>query len=62
MLQHRFFANRGFQCITPDMPGHGLVEGLRRSQQWRPWPIGMHNSCKRSASPKPFWSVTPWAV
>ena len=27
MLQHRFFANRGFQCITPDMPGHGLSKG-----------------------------------
>ena len=27
MLQHRFFANRGFQCITPDMPGHGLSNG-----------------------------------
>ena len=27
MLQHRFFANRGFQCVTPDMPGHGLSKG-----------------------------------
>ena len=27
MLQHRFFANRGWQCITPDMPGHGLSGG-----------------------------------
>ena len=27
MLQHRFFANRGWQCITPDMPGHGLSKG-----------------------------------
>lgn len=28
MLQHRFFANRGYQCITPDMPGHGQSEGV----------------------------------
>ncbi|MDC1249743.1 alpha/beta hydrolase [Planktomarina sp.] len=27
MLQHRFFANRGWQCVTPDMPGHGLSSG-----------------------------------
>ena len=27
MLQHRSFANRGWQCITPDMPGHGLSKG-----------------------------------
>ncbi|MEO0487707.1 MAG: alpha/beta hydrolase [Pseudomonadota bacterium] len=27
MLQHRFLANRGYQCITPDFPGHGLTGG-----------------------------------
>ncbi len=27
MLQHRFFANRGFQAITPDLPGHGQSDG-----------------------------------
>lgn len=26
-LQHRFFANRGWQAITPDFPGHGLSGG-----------------------------------
>lgn len=27
LLQHRYFANRGWQAITPDMPGHGLSKG-----------------------------------
>lgn len=27
MLQHRFFANRGYQCVTPDFPGHGQSGG-----------------------------------
>ena len=27
MLQHRYLANRGFQCLTPDLPGHGPSEG-----------------------------------
>ncbi|MEL6700488.1 MAG: alpha/beta hydrolase, partial [Pseudomonadota bacterium] len=27
MLQHRFLANRGYQVITPDFPGHGLSGG-----------------------------------
>ncbi len=27
MLQHRFFANRGYQAITPDFPGHGQSQG-----------------------------------
>ncbi len=27
MLQHRFFANRGWQAITPDFPGHGQSGG-----------------------------------
>jgi len=27
MLQHRFLANRGWQAITPDFPGHGQSEG-----------------------------------
>lgn len=27
MLQHRFLANRGYQCITPDFPGHGQSAG-----------------------------------
>jgi len=26
-LQHRFLANRGFQVLTPDLPGHGLSDG-----------------------------------
>lgn len=28
MLQHRFFANRGYACMTPDFPGHGLSQGV----------------------------------
>ncbi|MEM6277620.1 MAG: alpha/beta hydrolase [Pseudomonadota bacterium] len=27
MLQHRFLANRGWQAITPDFPGHGQSKG-----------------------------------
>ena len=27
MLQGRFFANRGWQVLTPNMPAHGLSEG-----------------------------------
>ncbi len=27
MLQHRYFANRGYQAITPDFPGHGQSDG-----------------------------------
>ncbi|MEM6307535.1 MAG: alpha/beta fold hydrolase, partial [Pseudomonadota bacterium] len=27
MLQHRYFANRGWQAITPDFPGHGQSGG-----------------------------------
>ncbi|MEL6549533.1 MAG: alpha/beta hydrolase [Pseudomonadota bacterium] len=27
MLQHRFLANRGWQAITPDFPGHGQSDG-----------------------------------
>ncbi|MEL6913889.1 MAG: alpha/beta hydrolase [Pseudomonadota bacterium] len=27
MLQHRFLANRGWQAITPDFPGHGQSGG-----------------------------------
>jgi len=27
MLQHRFLANRGWQAITPDFPGHGESQG-----------------------------------
>lgn len=27
MLQGRFFANRGWQVLVPDMPAHGLSEG-----------------------------------
>lgn len=27
MLQNRFFANRGYQVLTPDLPGHNLSEG-----------------------------------
>ena len=27
MLQHRFFANRGFAPVTPDFPGHGQSKG-----------------------------------
>ncbi len=27
MLQGRFFANRGWQVLVPDMPGHGLSKG-----------------------------------
>ncbi|MGB1235386.1 MAG: alpha/beta fold hydrolase [Planktomarina sp.] len=26
-FQHRYFANRGWQSITPDMPGHGQSDG-----------------------------------
>jgi pimeloyl-ACP methyl ester carboxylesterase len=39
MLQHRFFANRGFQCITPDMPGHGLSKGdpLKTIEEMADW-------------------------
>ena len=41
MLQHRFFANRGFQCITPDMPGHGLSKGapLKTVEEMADWYI-----------------------
>lgn len=28
LLQARFFANRGWSIIAPDMPGHGLSKGL----------------------------------
>ena len=28
MLQHRYFANRGWQAITPDFPGHGQSGGV----------------------------------
>ena len=27
MLQGRFFANRGWAVLTPDMPAHGLSDG-----------------------------------
>ena len=41
MLQHRFFANRGWQCITPDMPGHGLSQGdpLQTIEEMADWYI-----------------------
>ena len=28
MLQGRFFANRGWQVLVPDMPAHGLSKGV----------------------------------
>jgi pimeloyl-ACP methyl ester carboxylesterase len=31
MLQGRFFANRGWAVLTPDLPGHGLSDGAALS-------------------------------
>lgn len=40
-LQHRYFANRGWQAITPDFPGHGLSKGdpLTSIEQMADWVI-----------------------
>ncbi len=39
MLQGRFFANRGWQVLSPDLPGHGLSNGapMRSIEQMADW-------------------------
>ncbi|MGR3434564.1 MAG: alpha/beta fold hydrolase [Shimia sp.] len=39
MLQHRYLANRGWQAVTPDLPGHGLSGGspLTRIEAMADW-------------------------
>lgn len=46
MLQGRFFANRGWNVVTADMPAHGLSEGapLTSIEQMTDWQIALMDS------------------